>query len=140
MFNKINEDFVQSKAFFSSNCVSDVKMLWVNTQNNSVLTISLNSLIYSMKFNYELNRFSTAEIILNDTSEKLIDRNIYLNNGNNVAIKIITPSFGEFIFSGRIVVFKCIDVEHGLYFIKLYSELNYFNVRTAKVRLGLYNE
>ena len=140
MFNKINEDFIQSKSFYSSNCINDVKMLWINTENDTVVTISLNSLIYSMKFNYEFNKFAFAEIILNDTSSKLIDRNIYFNNGNTVSVKMMSPALGEYNFLGRIVVFKCIDIEHGMYYMKVYSDWNYLNINPSKFRLGLYNE
>ena len=138
MFNKINEDFIQSKAFYSSNCSFTAKALY--SSNNLDAIFNLESLVYNMRFVYSLNKFAYAEFILNDTAQRLMDRVIYLNDGNYIDVEIRTPLDTLFRFSGRIGLFKCIDIPTNMYYMRIYSVWNYLNIYPDKVRIGLFNE
>lgn len=138
MFNKINNDFLQSKAFYSSNC--QISAFVSMTYKSTLHAVNIDTLIYRLSFKYAFNSFAYAEIILNDSNDKKIDRTLYFNDGNEVIITITSPLQFQYTFRGQIVSFKNIDVDKNLYYMKVYSGWNYFNVYPAKVRLGFHDE
>lgn len=134
--NKINNDFLKSRDSFGNryNIVVSLSLDGLNDLNITDTVSDIKSIKYSMW------NFATCELILNDKGKK-VNRLYFLNSINIMRIKFLSPeSNNELSFSGRIVEFKPIDFDKDIYYVKLYSQWNFFNITPNRVKISVSGE